>query len=61
MTSKTAYQNKQQEKAIQMVTELLKRLKRRQLIVEEQGWWQAGSPERFTFRVTATTENNSEN
>lgn len=51
-------QAEQQKKAIKMVEELLRRLKRNELIVEEQGWWQAGSPDRYSFRVTATINQN---
>lgn len=51
-------QEQNQKKAIKMVEELLSRLKKHELLVDEQGWWQAGSPERYTFRVTATINQN---
>lgn len=56
--SRESYKEKKQKEAIKMVKELLRRLERRELIVEEHGWWLAGSPERYTFRVTATTNQN---
>lgn len=53
--SKVGYQKQQHKKAIQMVEELLHKMKKGELITEEHGWWQAGQDGRFTFRVTVNT------